>query len=457
MNADFAIDINKAIDNLLKGPEYPDKEFVRATAGATFGEVYSMAASLQAQLAGPEYRGAAVCLATDNKAIIAAALLASLAGGPSLLLPYAFSAQALARMQQSAGFTIAISDTKRDFPKGVQVICPEAAGAADILLADQSAPSTELLKIFTGGSTGTPQVWTKTRENIFSEGFFHARRYSVTEKDCIMATIPAYHIYGLLFSVVLPLVSSATVVDETPSFPNEIAQLAKENEITVLASVPAHYRVLGEVQLHSSLRLAFSSAGMLDSADNEVFCRKNTKGVIEVYGSTETGGIATRNRALGEEGFSPFSTIDWKVIEGRLAVCSAYISPDLPIDENGFFTASDRVEALGTNEFSLKGRADTVTKVAGKRVDLEEIRLLVKNIPGVTDCMAMALPEAGGRENLIGVLIQGDSVDVEIIRKNLAEALEPYALPRCIKIVDQIPMKSNGKYDRLAIAGLLKR
>lgn len=457
MDADFAIDIDKAIQNLLKGPKFPDRQFLRSGACATFAEVYSMAASLRATLAGPEYQGAAVCLATDNKAIIAAALLASLSGGPRLLLPYAFSAQALARMQQSAGFTTAISDTKRDFPEGVQVICPQPGGAADILLADQAAPSTELLRIFTGGSTGTPQVWTKTRENIFSEGFFHARRYGVTEKDCIMATIPAYHIYGLLFSVVLPLVSSATVIDETPSFPNEIAQLAKENEITILASVPAHYRVLGEVGLHNSLRLAFSSAGMLDQADNEAFCRRNAKGIVEVYGSTETGGIATRNRALGEEGFTPFPTIDWKIIEGCLAVCSAYISPDLPVDENGFFTASDRVDARGAGEFFLKGRVDTVTKVGGKRVDLEEIRLLIKNGAGVTDCVVMALPEAGGRENLIGVLIQGDNVDVERIRQNLLDSLEPYALPRRIKTVDQIPMKNNGKYDRLAIAHFLKK
>ena len=90
MSADFAIDINKAIDNLLKGPEHPDKEFVRAAAGVSFAEVYSMAASLRAQLAGPEHRGAAVCLATDNKAIIAAALLASLAGDQVFFYPMLF-------------------------------------------------------------------------------------------------------------------------------------------------------------------------------------------------------------------------------------------------------------------------------------------------------------------------------------------------------------------------------
>ena len=68
-------------------------------------EVYAMAAWLRAALTGPEYQGAAICLASENKAVMAAALLASLAGGPTLLLPYAFSSQALARMQQATGFT----------------------------------------------------------------------------------------------------------------------------------------------------------------------------------------------------------------------------------------------------------------------------------------------------------------------------------------------------------------
>jgi len=455
MSADIQTDIAGAIHSLLQGPTYPDKEFVRS--GATFGEVYAMAAWLRVALASPEYLGAAVCLAADNKAIIAAALLASLAGGPTLLLPYAFSARALARMQQATGFTVAISDVDREFPEAVQAICPQTSGPAAIPVDGQASPRTELLKIFTGGSTGMPQVWSKTGENIFGEGFFLAGRFAVTEQDCIMATIPPYHIYGLLFSVVLPLVSSAQVVDETPSFPSEIAQVAGEHEVTILASVPAHYRVLREVKKDISLRLAFSSAGMLDTADNEAFCRQNKVGVVEVYGSTETGGIATRNRSLGEECFTPFPTIDWKISEGRLAVRSPYISPDLPVDASGFFTSSDRVETSGINEFSLKGRADTVTKVGGKRVDLEEIRALIKNEPGVADCVVMALPESGGREHQIGALIQGHQVDTEMIRKTLTDSLEPYALPRRMKTVDLIPVKKNGKYDWPGIVRLLTK
>jgi acyl-coenzyme A synthetase/AMP-(fatty) acid ligase len=443
----------KAIQDLLQCPRYPDKEFIHS--GTTFGEVYAMAASLRVMFVEMETEGTAVCLAAENKAIIAASLLASLAGGPTLLLPYSFSANALSQLQQTTNFTIAISDTAREFPQGVKVICPQAGRAEKIPITPQLSPPAALLKIFTGGSTGTPQVWSKSWENIFCEGLFLAKTYGVSGKDCILATIPPYHIYGLLFSVILPLVSGATVVNETPSFPNEIVRVAEETQVTLLASVPAHYRVLRDKTM--KLRLAFSSAGMLDAKDNEIFSQQNSNGIVEVYGSTETGGIATRNRSLGEAFFTPFPTIAWKIIDSRLAVHSPFISSDLPVDATGFFTTNDRVDARGSGHFSLEGRTDTVTKVGGKRVDLEEISLLIKHEAGVTDCAVMALPESGGRGHRIGALIQGDTANTKMIKKKLADSLELYALPRRIKKIDQIPMTKNGKYDWLAIAQLLKK
>ncbi len=455
MHADFQINIEKALHTVLQGPKYPEREFVRS--GATFGEVYAMASWLRIALADRKPKSEPICLATDNKAIMAAALLASLGGGPTLLLPYAFSAKALTRLQQITGFTTAISDIVREFPEGVQVICPKAEGPEKRPVIKQASPRAELLKIFTGGSTGRPQIWGKTGENIFSESLFLASCFEVTAQDCIMATIPPYHIYGLLFSVVLPLVSSASVINKTPSFPNEIVLVAKKEKVTIMASVPAHYRVLRDAKKNMSLRLAFSSAGMLDAADNDAFCRNNKMGVIEVYGSTETGGVAMRNRWCGADLFSPFPTIDWKIVAGRLAVRSPYISPDLVVDEEGFFIAGDRAEARGINQFSLKGRADTVTKVGGKRVDLEEIRFLIKKAPGVSDCVVVAVPESGGREHQITALIQGHKVRPDMIKKKLANSLEPYALPRRIKTVDLIPVKENGKYDWIGIHQLLRK
>ena len=445
--------IETTIKELLQGPKHPEKQFVLG--GATFGRVYQMAADLQDVCADRQEPLAALCLAVEDKAVLAAALLASLAGGPTLLLPYSFSPQALAQLHEATGYTSALTDAARVFPAGVQLIPTPSTPSTTRALAPQAKSSDELLRIFTGGSTGAPQEWSKTATNLFGEGFFLAKRFAVSTDDCILATIPPYHIYGLLFSIILPLVASATVIAETPSFPEEIVRTAADAAATILISVPAHYRVLRDK--HLSLHRAFSSAGMLDKEDNDLFSKKNPYGITEVYGSTETGGIATRNRSQGEEFFTPFSTLDWKINNCRLAVKSAFISPELEVDAEGFFTTADRVEARGVNQFSLLGRADMITKVGGKRVDLEEITLLIKKEPGVADCLVVALPETGGREHRIAALIEGDKVDTQNIHKNLAERLESYALPRRLKVVEKIPVSKNGKYDRPAIIRLLEK
>jgi acyl-coenzyme A synthetase/AMP-(fatty) acid ligase len=476
---------NKKITALLNGPAFPDREFIRS--GATFGEVYAMAAGLRTVLAAPEYQGASICLAVDDRAVMAAVLLAALhpgkrskaktpaleraalghpcpaaalhpsqPNGPILLLPFALSTPALARMQQLTGFTAAITDTGRDLPEGTAIIRPQAGTAAELATSAPISPQAELLRIFTGGSTGTPQIWSKTGENLFGEGFALARHFAVTEQDCIVATIPPYHIYGLLFSVILPLVSGASVSMDSPSYPGEIADAIQGQRATLLAAIPPHYRALrGKKVAASSLRLAFSSAGMLDAEDNESFTQLNQVGIVEVYGSTETGGIATRNRSMGETSFTTFPTVAWTIKDERLCVRSSYLSPELPVADDGFFTTGDRVEQCGTNQFILKGRVDGVTKVGGKRVDLEEVRAIIKRVPQVSDCVVMALPEPGGREHRIVALIQGTEVDMDLLRKTLVTSLEFYALPRLLKTIDRIPLQENGKYDRDAITHLL--
>ncbi len=419
--------------------------------GATLGEVYGLAAWLRTRLGDAEQRGT-LCVATDNRALIAAALLASLAGGPVVLLPYSFSDQALAAMQQATGCTMALVDTERQLPAAMEAIRPPRGMASSTLFPFAVRPDEELLRLYTGGSTGAPQLWAKTGTNLLGEALFLASHFAVSPTDRIVATISPAHIYGLLYAVLLPLVSGAAVVAGTPSFPEEIVHTVWERAATILVGVPPQYRALrGKGSLGASLRLAFSSAGMLDATDNAAFCRDNPSGIVEVYGSTETGGIGLRNRSRGEVGFTPYPTIDWRIQDGRLLIRSSYLSPGLPRDAAGFFLAGDRVEPDGTTGFQLKGRADTITKVGGKRVDLEEIRGAIAQLAGVGECLVLALPETGGREHRIVALVAGESVDAEAVRAALAARFEPYALPRAIKTIDRLPVRDNGKVDREAV------
>ena len=432
------------------------QEFVAG--GASFAEVHGLAARFCTHfLTLPQELP--ICLAAEGRDVIAAALLGAAAADRVLALPHSFSARALHHMQEVTGFSHAVTDVDRELAHGVKIITPKDVASLSPTTLRDTAPDSdqELVKLFTGGSTGAAKIWSKSVANIFGEARFMAKEYKINSDDVILATVTPYHIYGLLFSVVIPLVAGGQIVADSPFFPAEIAEQVTTHEVTILASVPAHYRALQGRGLPASLRLAFSSAGMLAEEDNRGFCANNRAGIVEIYGSTETGGLAARNRGVGEAFFSPLQPVEWKIVDERLFVRSPFLSPEVLQEEDGWFLSGDRVKAEADATFSLHGRADAITKVAGERVDLDEIRDLLQQQKGVAECVVIPLPDEGGRGNRIAALIRSDVEELDLlpIKLVLSVSLEPAAMPKIIRCTSHIPVRPNGKYDRDAIIKLL--
>lgn len=441
------------VGRLLAGPRWPQKEFVIGR--TTYSDLYSMAARLRACL-GRSADGPPVCLCSQDKAVMAAALLAALAGGPTLLLPYAFTPPVLDELRRLTGFQTIVSDKPMPVPSGVRCIQPEAGTecALSFESSDAGAGDSVWVRLFTGGTTGAPRMWSKTVRNLLTETVSIVANYGVTPKDRFVATVSPNHIYGLLYAVLTPLVASAAVAPETPSFPAEIATALRDNEASILISVPAHYRALnGHSFASRSLRLAFSSAGMLAAEDASAFSAGTGVGIAEIYGSTETGGIAARVRADGQSDYKPFAGIDIKIEEGWLKVRSDYLSPELALDGEGYFSTGDCARACAGNRFELLGRADGIVKVGGRRVDLEAVRQSLKRRSGITDALAVSLPVGRSRENLIVALVEGNPASIDLSSLRLDD-LEACARPRYIKMVEKIPLTAAGKYDRKAIEAM---
>ncbi len=440
--------LQESIKKILSGPEYPQKKFTLP--GRTYEEIYAMASDLQEAFSSINLNNKPICLSADDKSIIMAALLAVLAsGGPPVIIPYSDSGNVLSEMHGHIGYNMAVCDGKKDFPSGVSTIIPRPGKRKRSIPIRETTidPNMELLLLFTGGSTGKPQVWSKTVKNLFSEVFYHTEKHAISAEDRFVATVPPYHIYGLLFSVLIPFVSSAGIDSDSGTFPHEIVSAVQKHDATILVSVPMHYKALcgNPIQNHS-LRLALSSAGVLDKTDNELFCTQNKTGILEIYGSTETGGIAFRCRADGDITFTPFDHVDVKIADEKIHVRSDYISPKVSRDKDGYFQTGDAGNDLGSNRFELLGRSDGIVKIGGKRVDLQEIREKIIKIQGVKDAVILSHPAPAGRENEIAAIIEGN-VTSSKVRSYLAKHLEPYAQPRKYKIVSCIPKNRLGKID----------
>ncbi len=424
--------------------------------GTTVGEIAAMAAGIRDRLLD---RGAPadepVCLCVGERSHLLAALLASLAGAPPFILSHAFHPQVLREAHDLRPFRLILADTAVEPPAGVAVCTIEECRPSPRPLQLIRPPDAAFLWLFTGGSTGKPRIWSKTPANLFGEALHLAETFGVGESDLIVPTVPPQHIYGLLFSVLLPFVASARVLGRTCTFPQEILSALQNEGATVLVSVPIHYRAMraGGIRRYS-LRLAFSSAAPLDSEDAAFFREQTGMAINEIYGSTETGGIALRSSGADHGSWGPFACIDWKILADHLCIRSPFVSPDLPRDAGGFFMTADRVAGAGGNRFTLRGRADHVVKVAGRRVDLEEIQEKIRRIPGVTDAYVTALPLKQARQAEISALVVSD-LPARGLRAAIRSLDESAGRPRRIRIVGALPTLPNGKIDRERVERLL--
>lgn len=422
----------------------------------TVGDILGLAHSLRESLQPFAEKKQALCLCTEDRGLIMAALLASLAGGPPMALPHAFSPQVMHDLLEVCPVGGILTDREDiDLPELERISPPDYRPAKEIPTPVLD-PHGTIIKLFTGGSTGASRIWDKTPAGLLGEAAFLAGRFGIGPDDILLATVPPQHIYGLLFSVILPFLSGARILPEIFTYPREIIAGISRHKATILISVPVHYRALrvNALERHT-LRRAFSSAGKVDSADALFFKEKTGLPVTEVYGSTETGGIAFHDFPDDQGQLNVFPEIAWKISGERLCVRSPFLSGNLPRDSEGFFTTGDRAIPLGPDSFKLLGRADDVVKVAGKRVDLAEIREKLKKIDEVEDALVLALPEAQGRRLEIVALVVA-SLEREQIRQQLAYFLEPHAMPRRIVQVEQIPITSTGKIDRRHIEELLQ-
>ena len=447
---------DRILASLMTGPKHPRNAFL--VGECTCEQLYRKANAVRYQMRRLPDKITPLCLCTENRDLMAAALLASLMEGVPLLIPYAFDVNTLREALNRKPYTHVLMDKDLQLPAGVTGLqWPQAADRPARDAQRKPMAWDELwLYLFTGGSTGTPQIWSKTPCNLLNEADNLANTFNITRTDTIVATVPTNHIYGLLYSILLPLVSGAGVSAKTPLFPLEIADCLKDARATVLVSIPAHYRALKETPIaHHNVRLAFSSAGALPEQDAADFFNASGIAITEIYGSTETGGIAQRTRAEGQTALYPFECANVRIEEQHLQVRSPFLSNELPKSGDGFFETSDRAQWSDPPGFSLLGRTDGIVKVGGKRVDLAVTKEALMAVKGVRDVYVYTQAVQSGRENEILALVEGDAT-TDQLTEAANRQLPPYARPRGIKVTRQMPVTSTGKYRRSAIETFFK-
>lgn len=331
---------------------------------------------------------------------------------------------------------------------------PSSAQRYPTIPADQP-----VVTIYTSGSTGQPAACVKTAAQLLGEGETLQNTFQLHRDSTVLATVPAHHIYGLLFSVALPLAAGARFIRDTPLLPSVIEDYARRQRANVLISVPPHLRVLAESELSSlaSIQTIFSSGAPLPDATAHTLHRRFGVNVFEILGSTETGGFAYRQIDEVAQGgqaasFRPFPGVTIASDDNAQLLLS---SPLLAPGSAQPITCADRIELRADGSFRHLGRSDGVIKVGGTRMSLPELESRVRELAGVSDVAALPAGAGGARGQEVWLVVAtAHGQALPELRAHLLRFYDPVLLPRRVRFVDSLPREATGKLMRARLLEL---
>jgi long-chain acyl-CoA synthetase len=311
---------------------------------------------------------------------------------------------------------------------------------ADVVLRARAEYDHELT-FLTSGSTGIPKACTHATESLHEEVSILAERFA--GRGRIVSFVPSHHLYGFLFTVMLPQRLGIPVLDARTMGPGGLLRELRETDL--LVSFPASWEALSRSVPRLPGAVGVCSTGSCKPSVARALQAAGLRELIDIYGSTESAGIGWRSS--GEELYElhPYWSRDPERPEALRRKSGE--------GESVLFEPMDRLEFRDDRRFSLAGRVDHAVKVAGLNVFPSRVAELLGSHRMVESCSVRLMrPEEGDRLKAF-IVPRGEGTDLksstESLRRELdqwcAEHLAPAERPKSWSFGPSLPQGAMGK------------
>jgi acyl-coenzyme A synthetase/AMP-(fatty) acid ligase len=345
-----------------------------------------------------------------------------------------------------------------DWPLGMASLLPSTEGSLVLSALDMQQTR---LTLFTSGSTGQPQAIQKELWQLQAEVEGLEQQWgSVLSQSQVLSTVSHQHIYGLLFRVLWPLVSGRCFHSRVYLSPEALLKAAHRQSSCWVAS-PAQLKRLDDLTPWSEigrLKAIFSSGGTLDLNVAKQIEQHSGQKLIDIYGSSETGGIAWRT-PVSDERWLPFPGVHITLTADQQHLLqSPYLPKDTP------WLLNDRLELCKDGRFKLLGRNDRIVKIEEKRLSLTEMEHALQQLDWVDQAHCRLWTDKRVRiasvvilsERGLGYLMQESrGALIKQLRSQLLKTFETVVLPKKWLFIKQLPLSAQGKFDHDRITSLL--
>lgn len=343
-------------------------------------------------------------------------------------------------------------------------------------------PSDTAVLLYTSGTTGRPKGVKLTHFQLYMNAAAHREAFQMDEHCVVIAVMPLFHALGLS-GILNATILAGGAVDLLPKFDaTNVLTAIQQHRATILHGVPTMYHAM----LHhpqassfdtSSLRVCGSAGAAIAAELLDGFEREFGVEILEMYGLTESGPLATYNHPGHRKPYS-IGTPIWGteiqiwdednvqlpagkehvgeiVIRGHntmagylndeKATAEAFAggwlhSGDLGYrDEEGFFFVVDRKK-----EMIIRG---------GYNVYPREVEEVLYQHPAVFEAAVVGVPnERLGEEVAAYVSLKaGEVTEEQQLIDFVKERVAAYKFPRTVVIVDDLPKSATGKILKLQL------
>lgn len=463
---------------------YPERAaLIGPEQSITYRELERRTAAAAALIAD-KVKGNTLALLYPNTPAFAPLFLGALWAGKSVaVLPTLAPPPLLKLMTMEVGAELVI--TSEDFvPRLVEAGVPcwigDTSGDADpASVALRELNSDAAVMLYTSGTTGRPKAVMLSEINILDniEGCRLATGFDANQ--VMLAILPLFHAYGQTVTLLLPLVTGATVVIPDRFIPRSILQTIEKHKVSCLVAVPSQYRLLAKEPIEidaSSLWLCIAGAERLPEQTAQEFQERFGHPVLQGYGATEISPVVSLNppdaNKLGSAGkplpnlevtirdeqdnLLPSGEIGEVCVKGSAVMMGYYRDAESTSRKirDGVLHTGDKGFLDADGFLHLVGRADDLVKVSGEKVYPSEVETALETIEGVDEVAVVPFPDEkhGARLHAFLTTKPGAEVSETKLRSACREMLEPHKVPRSFSFVEQMPRTVTGKTDKRALA-----
>ncbi|MGN8260065.1 AMP-binding protein [Pseudomonas sp. SMSB3] len=316
----------------------------------------------------------------------------------------------------------------------------------------------------TSGSTGAPRQWLRSMEQMQREAALILGRWAPGAEQ-IFAFAPSNHCYGMILGTVGAQVMQATL-HSCSLERQQLPELSGHGPCVILA-IASTWRLLPSLLARLAGQrpvLVLHSASILPEhalATVQRFAGPQVR-FVEVLGATETGAMAYRELDRDSQPEQPWTLFDDVTLlsplgqPAALEVASARIAR-----EQGQATAApsyrcdDQILALDARRFQWLGRASSLIKVNGVRLDLARLTSLLGQRLACPTLACVAVRDAL-RGEAYEVLFSSATLNEAAVLQALQQLPAEYPRAIAVRRVADLPLSPTGKPQPWAAALTVK-